>query len=157
MISIENQRAETGMLIRKPAGLVYEAVIDPRITTRFWFTKSTGRLDENIEVTWSWELYKVSASVKVQLLVPNEKIIMQWGNSGDETTVEWTFTALDEARTFVGITEHGFKGSEDRLISSIRDSTGGFSWVLAGMKALLEHNITLNLVADRFPAEMRSH
>jgi hypothetical protein len=28
---------------------------------------------------------------------------------------------------------------------------GGFTLVLAGLKALLEHNIRSNLVADRFP------
>jgi hypothetical protein len=30
-------------------------------------------------------------------------------------------------------------------------STEGFSFVLAGAKALLEHSIQLNLVRDRFP------
>jgi hypothetical protein len=31
------------------------------------------------------------------------------------------------------------------------NSTEGFSLVLAGLEAFLEHNIKLNLVADRFP------
>jgi hypothetical protein len=30
-------------------------------------------------------------------------------------------------------------------------STEGFTFVLAGLKAFLEHNIILNLVADRHP------
>jgi hypothetical protein len=34
---------------------------------------------------------------------------------------------------------------------------GGFTWVLAGLKAYLEHNIMLNLIADRFPKELREH
>jgi hypothetical protein len=33
----------------------------------------------------------------------------------------------------------------------VAGSTEGFSLVLAGLKAFLEHNIRLNLVADRFP------
>jgi hypothetical protein len=33
----------------------------------------------------------------------------------------------------------------------VSSSTEGFTWTLAGLKALLEHNIRLNLVADRFP------
>jgi hypothetical protein len=28
---------------------------------------------------------------------------------------------------------------------------GGFTLVLAGLKALLEHNVVLNLVADHYP------
>jgi hypothetical protein len=31
------------------------------------------------------------------------------------------------------------------------DSTEGFTLVLAGLKALLEHGVKLNLVSDRFP------
>jgi len=42
-------------------------------------------------------------------------------------------------------------------ISSIRDSTGGFSWVLSGLKAYMEHDIELNLIADRYPKELGSH
>lgn len=35
---------KTGMLIRKPVADVFEAFIDPLITTMFWFTKSSGRV-----------------------------------------------------------------------------------------------------------------
>ena len=53
--------------------------------------------------------------------------------------------------TFVSIVNSGFTGDTEKLISQVRDSTGGFTWVLAGLKAYLEHNILLNLIADRFP------
>lgn len=42
----EEQFAEAGMLIRKLVEEVYEAFINPEITINFWFTKSSGRLDE---------------------------------------------------------------------------------------------------------------
>ncbi len=35
---------ETGMLIRKPVADVFEAIVNPEITTKFWFTSSSGRL-----------------------------------------------------------------------------------------------------------------
>lgn len=38
--------AETGMLIRKPVSEVFEAFVNPDITSRFWFTKGSGRLQE---------------------------------------------------------------------------------------------------------------
>jgi hypothetical protein len=53
--------------------------------------------------------------------------------------------------TFVTITERGFKGSDDEVVGQTKNSMEGFSLVLAGLKAFLEHNIRLNLVADRFP------
>jgi uncharacterized protein YndB with AHSA1/START domain len=34
--------AKTGMLIRKPVAEVFEAFLDPDVTTKFWFTKSSG-------------------------------------------------------------------------------------------------------------------
>jgi len=33
------------MLVRKPVGEVFEAFVDPAITSRFWFTRSSGRLE----------------------------------------------------------------------------------------------------------------
>ena len=53
------------MLIRRPVAEVFEAFINPTITTQFWFTHATGRLDEHKEVVWTWEMYKHSTEVKV--------------------------------------------------------------------------------------------
>jgi hypothetical protein len=45
----------------------------------------------------------------------------------------------------------------DALVKQVTDLTQGFSLVLAGLKALLEHDIRLNLVADRFPKGVEDH
>ena len=37
--------AKAGMFMRRPAADVFAAFIDPDIATRFWFTKSSGRLE----------------------------------------------------------------------------------------------------------------
>lgn len=55
------------------------------------------------------------------------------------------------ATTFGGIKHWGFTGDMDSIVKAAIGSTGGFTIVLAGLKALLEHNLQLNLVADRFP------
>jgi uncharacterized protein YndB with AHSA1/START domain len=34
--------AKAEMLIRRPVAEVFEAFVDPAVTTRFWFTKSEG-------------------------------------------------------------------------------------------------------------------
>lgn len=62
-----------------------------------------------------------------------------------------------DGRTFVSITESGFTGDGDELLKQVTDSTQGFSLVLAGLKALLEHNVRLNLVADRYPKGIEEH
>jgi len=142
---------ETGMLIRKPASEVFEAFINPEITTKFWFTKSSGKLQVGKQVQWEWEMYGVSVPVTPTIIEPNRRIVIQWPGYGGHTTVEWTFSPQKDGTTFVGITETGFSGSGDELLKKACDSTQGFTLVLAGLKALLEHNVKLNLVGDRYP------
>jgi hypothetical protein len=49
--------AKTGMLIRRPVAEVFEAFVNPDITTKFWFTKGSGRLEIGKQVQWDWEMY----------------------------------------------------------------------------------------------------
>ena len=147
----------TGMLIRKPVTEVFEAFIDPRITTKFWFTKSSGRLEQGKQVQWDWEMYEISVPVDVKVIEQNKRIVIEWPGYGAPTTVEWTFAAQQDGTTFVRITNSGLTGSGDELVRQATDSMQGFTIVLAGLKALLEHNVTLNLVADRFPKGIEQH
>jgi uncharacterized protein YndB with AHSA1/START domain len=141
--------AETAMLIRQPVAKVFEAIVDPAVTTKFWFTHSSGRLDESKPVKWEWRMYGVSTKVEVSEIVPNEKIAMQW--SDPPTTVVWTFTEMPDEATFLEIRNFGFAGSADEQVKQAVESTGGFSLVLAGAKAWLEQGLTLGLIGDRHP------
>lgn len=142
---------KTGMLIRKPAAEVFEAFLDPAITTQFWFTKSSGRLEAGKQVQWEWEMYNVAIQVKVLAIEPHSRIAIEWPGYRGQTTVEWVFTSRPDNTTFVEVSEAGFTGDGDDLVQQVTDSTQGFSLMLAGLKAFLEHSIKLNLVADRYP------
>ncbi|MBC8328128.1 MAG: hypothetical protein H8E31_05200 [Planctomycetes bacterium] len=48
-----------------------------------------------------------------------------------------------DSTTLVSISERGFRGSPDEVVAQALDSTGGFTIVLAGLKALLEHQLAL--------------
>ncbi|HEY0736294.1 MAG TPA: SRPBCC family protein [Herpetosiphonaceae bacterium] len=148
---------KTGMLIRKPAAEVFEAIVNPDITTQFWFTKSSGRLEVGESVTWEWEMYNASASVTAIAIEPHTRIAIEWPGYSGMTTVEWLLASQADGTTFVTVTEAGFTGTGDELVQQVTDSTQGFSLMLAGMKALLEHNIRLNLVGDRYPAGLEAH
>lgn len=146
---------ETGMLIRKPVDKVFQAIADPAVTTRFWFTKSSGPLGPDAEVTWTWEMYDVSTTVRVKEFEKNRRIVLADGEPDTATVVEWSFTARDDGTTFVGIKESGFNGETgDDVVTWAINSMGGYTQVLAAMKALLEHDIVLTLVKDRFPEGM---
>ena len=149
-VIIEPPFAHAAMLIRKPAEEVFEAIVNPEITSNFWFTRSSGRLAVGKTVEWTWEMYGVSTQVTAKVIEPSHRIEMDWNGYSGPTTVTWTLQRLP-AGTFIEVTEKGWTGTGDELIKFVRDSTGGFTWTLAGMKAYLEHGIRLNLVADRYP------
>jgi len=143
--------AKTEMLIRKPVADVFSAFIDPAVTTNFWFTKSSGRLEVGHEIMWHWEMYGASTSVLVKAIEPNKRILIEWDGYSGRTVIEWKFSARADATTYVVITESGWTGNGDELIKYVSESTQGFTWTLAGLKAFLEHGIKLNLVADKNP------
>lgn len=141
--------AKVQMLIRKPVSEVFTAFVDPVVTTRFWFTRSSGKLETGKDVRWDWEMYGVSASVSVKAVDPNKRILIEWGDP--PRAVEWLFAQRPDNTTLVSISERGFSGSGDEVVAQAIDSKGGFTIVLAGLKALLEHGVILNLVADQHP------
>ena len=143
--------AKTAMLIRRPVAEVFEAFINPAITSKFWFTRGSGRLEPGKQVQWEWEMYDASTQVSVLVIEEHKRILVEWLGYGTPTTVEWIFTARDDNATFVSITNTGFSGNGDEKVKQAISSTEGFTFVLSGLKALLEHNIILNLVADRHP------
>lgn len=148
---------QTRMLIRKPIDEVFEAFINPEITSKFWFTKGSGRLEAGKQVQWEWEMYSVSVPVTAKVIEPNQRIVIEWPGYSGVSTVEWTFSSYELKSTFVTITESGFTGDGDSLVRQVTDSTQGFSLLLAGAKAWLEHDLQLNLVADRYPKGFEQH
>jgi uncharacterized protein YndB with AHSA1/START domain len=149
--------AKTEMLIRKPVAEVFEAFTNPKITSKFWFTKGSGKLEAGKQVTWTWEMYNISTQVNVSEVEENKRIRINWPYGDVSTTVEWVFTPYENDATYVSITSSGFTGDGDKVVNDAIDSKGGFTWVLAGLKALLEHGVELNLVADAFPKGLREH
>ena len=143
--------AKAEMLIRRPVAEVFEAFINREITTKFWFTKSSGKLEPGRPIRWTWEMYNSSTDVNVKAIEPNKRILMEWMAFEKPTTIEWVFTARPDQTTFVRITNSGFQGTPEEIAQQAIGSTEGFTCVLAGLKALLEYNINLHLIADRFP------
>ena len=140
---------EVSTLIRRPPAEVFAAFVDPAITTRFWFTRSSGPLAAGATVRWEWEMYGVSDTVLVtEFEAPERFVVVQDGGEG--LTVEFRFTPREEG-TVVAVTESGFSGSAGEAIDYVAGSTGGYTTALCAAKALLEHGIELGAVGDKFP------
>ena len=149
--------AEADMLIRKATSEVFQAFIDPEVTKHFWFTKGSGKLDVGKSVIWEWEMYNFSTKVVATEISENQKITIDWFTAEQPTKVDFNFKTLSDGSTFVSIKHYNFDKNGDELLQTIKDSTGGFTIVLAGLKAYLEHGINLNLILDKFPKELMQH
>lgn len=152
----KSEIAEAQMLIRKSASKVFNAFIDPELTKNFWFTKGSDKLEVDKEVEWTWEMYGISSKVVATNIETDKIIEFDWFNEkADPTKVRIEFETYKDENTFVKIEHFGFKQSGKKLLELIKDSTGGFTMVLAGLKSYLEHGINLNLVADKSPDQVQ--
>lgn len=140
------------MLIRRPVSEVFEAFVNPGITSKFWFTKSSGRLEEGKTVTWTWGQFGVSGKITVTHLRQDQLIRFEWpSEEGSTRTVEIFFEPKPDETTFVNVAESGFDKEDEQLIKKIAGQTEGWALVLSALKAWLEHDINLNLISDHKP------
>jgi uncharacterized protein YndB with AHSA1/START domain len=96
-------------------------------------------------------MYGASTEVDVQEVEQNRRLLVEWDGPDRPTSVEWTFDPRGENETFVTVRNWGFHGDAEEVVAAALDATGGFSFVLAGLKAFLEHGLELELVADHAP------
>ena len=115
-----NPVAKAGMLIRRPVGEVFEAFADPAITSKFWFSKGSGRLEPGARLRWDWEMYGVGSDVLVKAVEPGRRILIDW-DLDNPTEVEWTFTPRGPEQTWVEVENRGFAGSPEERIERALD------------------------------------
>lgn len=146
------------MLIRKPVNEVFEAMVNPEITSKFWFTKSSGPVEAGKTLEWEWGQFGVSDTVDILKVRTNEYISLKWKLGDLKTLVEMVFESYSDTSTLFKVTESGFWGSDpagdeklEEKINLMLGQNGGWSIVLINMKAWLEHELDLNLIADHNP------
>lgn len=146
--------AKSEMLIRKPVSEVFEALVNPDITSKFWFTKGSARLETGKSVEWEWGQFGIKATISVTEVKQNKLIRFRWPSGEGESdfrSVDISFEPTSEETTFVRVVESGFDKNDNRLVENIAGQTEGWALVLSGMKAWLEHGINLNLISDHKP------
>ncbi|MEX0721975.1 MAG: SRPBCC family protein [Balneolaceae bacterium] len=148
--------AKSEMLIRKPVKEVFEALVNPDITSRFWFTKGSDRLEPGKSVTWEWEQFDLIANITVLEVMEDTMISFQWPadeEGFDERTVIISFEPRPTETTLVRVVESGFDKDDEHLIETIAGQTGGWALVLSALKAWLEHDIILKVIEDHISEE----
>src|SRR5262249_32020306 len=141
------------MLVRRPPHEVFEALADPSITTRFWFTKSTGRMAEDAVLTWEWEMYRASGRVWVKEVQADRRIRFTWDgyDPSHPTTVEFQFIPYENDTTYLQVTETGFTGDADTQVRKALDSTAAFTFWPRPRRAPPGHATTWRVPLDAHP------
>lgn len=149
---------KTKMLIRKPIAEVFEAMVNPDITSKFWFTKSSGYVETGKTLEWEWGQFGVKDIVDILEVKTNEYISLEWKLGNLKTLVEMEFESYSETSTLFKVTESGFWDSyptedenPEEKINLMLGQNGGWNLVLCNIKAWLEHKIDMNLISDHNP------
>ena len=74
--------AKAEMLIRRPVAQVFEAFVDPAITSKFWFSRGSDKLATGKTARWDWEMYGFSLNVVVKAVEANRRILVEWSGAG---------------------------------------------------------------------------
>ncbi|MDH3642100.1 MAG: SRPBCC domain-containing protein [Gammaproteobacteria bacterium] len=150
-MNVEKLSARAGIRIRKTPSEVFAVFADASAMSKFWFTRRDGGLKQGESISWfvgSGE-DAVSFDVRVKELSYPNRIVIEWGHDdGQHTQVTWSLEETEHGDTILAIEESGFTGSSDAMLERALDSTGGFNQVIIAAKALVEHGVELNVVAD---------
>lgn len=149
-MNIERLSATAKIRIRRPPSDVFDAFANANVMSKFWFLRRDDGLKEGESVSWfigSGE-DAISFDVHVKELNRPNRIVIEWENGGEYTQVRWSFEGTAEGDTILAIEEFGFTGGDEAIIERVLDSTGGFNQVIVAAKAVIEHGVDLNVVAD---------
>lgn len=144
--------AKARIRVRRSPSEVFAAFADASKMSKFWFTRRDQGLKEGETVTWflgrGEDAYSFDVHVK-EVREPRT-IVIEWvGPDGNSTKVTWSFEEAADGETILTIEESGFVGSDESIVERALDSTGGFNQVIIAAKALVEHDIELNVVTER--------
>ncbi|MDH3440680.1 MAG: SRPBCC domain-containing protein [Gammaproteobacteria bacterium] len=137
--------------IRKSPAEAFAAFADADKMSKFWFTRRDDGLVEGEPCTWYLGSGNDAFAFDVQVIELREPtvIVIEWvGPDGITTRVRWDFEETDDGDTILTIEESGFAGTDEAIVERALDSTGGFNQVLIAAKALIEHDVSVNVVAD---------
>ena len=142
--------AKAQILVRATPEAVFDAFVDADTMSKFWFTRRDGGLSEGETVLWyvGEDDAAYAIEVRVKELKRPEKIQIEWGEGEQFTEVCWRIENSSDGNSKLTIEETGFTGSPAEIVAKALDSTKGFNQVIVAVKAVLEHNAHINVVAD---------
>src|SRR5690606_29831878 len=131
--------AKASLQIQKPIEKVFEAIVDPNHITQYFISKSSGRMETGMELTWEFGDFPGEFPVHVIEVVNQKSISFVWDV---ETVVRINLESLPDTSTVVRITE-GEKPLSVENLTWLTDNSFGWGNFLDCLKAYLEYGINL--------------
>lgn len=141
-----NLTAKATIQIQKPIEEVFEGIVNPEKMTKYFISKSSGRMETGKELIWEFPEFPESFPVKEIKVETNRSVSFVWD---EETVVNVSLEALPDNSTLVKVTEGGKEYNEQNL-QWVIGNTEGWANFLACMKAYLEYGIQLRKGAFDF-------
>lgn len=140
---------KAALQILKPAGEVFEAIVDPLKMSNYFISKGSGRMEDGKQIMWRFPEFDMEFPVRIGKLEKNKYISFYWDMDGLELFVEMILTKREGNATLVTITEKG-RENDDAGIKWLKGNTEGWANFLACLKAYLEYGINLRKGAFDF-------
>jgi len=151
---MEKQKLEVkaAIQISKPAGEVFEAIVDPVKMSNYFISESSGRMEEGKKLIWRFPEFDMDVPVRVGKIEKNKYISFYWDSDGIELLSEMTLTPKANSSTLVTVTEKS-RDNDEAGLKWLVGNTEGWANFLACLKAWLEYAINLRKGAFDFLAE----
>lgn len=135
--------------ILKPVNEVFEAIVDPVKMSKYFISKSTGRMEDGKTLMWRFAEFDMEFPVRTDKIEKDKYISFYWDSDGFELRVEIVLTPRETNSTVVTITEKS-RNNDEAGIKWLRGNTEGWANFLACLKAYLEYGINLRKGAFDF-------
>ena len=132
---------EANICIRKSAPEVFEAIVDPAVMKNYFISTGSGRMEEGVNLKWSWPEFEGAYDIRVGRVVIDELITFYWKGGEKETQVQLELSACGtgtRVRALEGEMEMNEAG-----IKWLKGNTEGWANFLACLKAWLEYGVRL--------------
>ncbi|MCP1223554.1 SRPBCC domain-containing protein [Sebaldella sp. S0638] len=128
------------MKILKPVSEVFDAFVNPEKIGNFWFTASSCKWETGKTVTLTYDEYTAEFDIFIVKVLPEKKIVFEWGSDEEKRTNTILFEILDNSSTIVTTLEEGWQENEN-LTDELLKNKEGWVYMLTCLKAYLENGV----------------
>ncbi len=89
---------KTAIQILKPVNDVFEAIVDPIKMSKYFISKSSGRMETGKKIMWQFSEFDMEFPIRVGKMIKDEYISYYWDVEGTELLIEMTLTPREKAQ-----------------------------------------------------------